>query len=36
MSQTGLDFRQDLDEAFAALRRDLIDEEGPRISTMRN
>jgi len=25
-----------LDEAFAALRRDLIHEDGPRISTMRN
>ena len=25
-----------LQEAFTALRRDLIDEEGPRISTMRN
>jgi hypothetical protein len=25
-----------LQEAFAALRRDLIDEDGPRISTMRN
>lgn len=27
---------QDLDAAFAALRRDLIDEEGAQISTMRN
>jgi len=27
---------QDLDTAFAALRRDLIDEEGAQISTMRN
>ncbi len=25
-----------LDEAFAALRRDLVDENGPQISTMRN
>ena len=28
--------RTPLDEAFAALRRDLIAEDGPRISTMRN
>jgi hypothetical protein len=28
--------RTPLQEAFAALRRDLIDEDGPRISTMRN
>jgi hypothetical protein len=26
----------DLDEAMAALKRDLLSEEGPRISTMRN
>ena len=30
-------FRQTpLQETFAALRRDLIEENGPRISTMRN
>ena len=28
--------RTTLDEAFAALRKDLIDEDGPQISTMRN
>lgn len=28
--------RTPLDEAFAALRRDLVNEDGPRISTMRN
>lgn len=28
--------RTPLDEAFAALRRDLVADEGPRISTMRN
>ena len=28
--------RTQLDEAFAAMRRDLIHEDGPRISTMRN
>ena len=28
--------RTQLDEAFAALRRDLINENGPQISTMRN
>ena len=36
MSQTGLNYRHDLDEAFAALRSDLIDDSGPKISTMRN
>ncbi len=36
MSQTGLQFSHDLDEAFDALRRDLIDDAGPKISTMRN
>ena len=28
--------RTQLDEAFAALRADLVNEDGPRISTMRN
>ena len=28
--------RTPLDEAFAALRKDLIHEDGPQISTMRN
>ena len=33
---TSLFHRTPLQEAFAALRRDLIHEDGPRISTMRN
>lgn len=33
---TSLIHRPPLQEAFAALRRDLIHEDGPRISTMRN
>src|SRR4051812_29177485 len=36
MSSTPLFDRTPLQEAFAALRRDLIHEDGPRISTMRN
>ena len=36
MSSTPLFDRTPLQEGFAALRRDLIHEEGPRISTMRN
>ena len=36
MSSTPLFDRTTLQEAFAALRRDLIHEDGPRISTMRN
>lgn len=36
MSQEGLQFKQDLDEAFASLESDLVDDAGPRISTMRN
>lgn len=36
MSNTPLFDRTPLQEAFSALRRDLIHEDGPRISTMRN
>ncbi len=36
MSSTPLFDRTPIQEAFAALRRDLIEEDGPRISTMRN
>src|SRR4051812_13572736 len=36
MSSTPLFDHTPLQEAFAALRRDLIHEDGPRISTMRN
>jgi hypothetical protein len=36
MSSTPLFDRTPLQEAFTALRRDLIHEDGPRISTMRN
>ena len=36
MSQSGLFARTDMQRAFAALREDLIHEDGPRISTMRN
>src|SRR4051794_18588942 len=36
MSSTPLFDRSPLQEAFTALRRDLIHEDGPRISTMRN
>lgn len=36
MSSTPLFDRTTLQEGFAALRRDLIHEDGPRISTMRN
>lgn len=36
MSDLPLLHKTPLDEAFAALRRDLIHEDGPRISTMRN
>jgi hypothetical protein len=36
MSQRSLFSPQPLQEAFAALRRDLIHPQGPRISTMRN
>lgn len=36
MSNTPLFDRTPLQEAFSALRRDLIQEDGPRISTMRN
>ena len=36
MSQSSLFARTDLQRAFAALREDLINEDGPRISTMRN
>jgi hypothetical protein len=36
MSSTPLFDRTPLQEGFSALRRDLIHEEGPRISTMRN
>ncbi len=36
MSQPNLFARTDVQRAFAALREDLIHEDGPRISTMRN
>ena len=36
MTQTSLLARTDLQRTFAALREDLIHEDGPRISTMRN
>ena len=36
MTQSSLFARTDLQRAFAALREDLIHEDGPRISTMRN
>jgi hypothetical protein len=36
MSSTPLFDRTPIQETFAALRRDLIQEDGPRISTMRN
>ena len=36
MSQKHIDFSQNLDESFAALKKDLVDADGPRISTMRN
>ena len=36
MSQSTLFARTDLQRTFAALREDLIHEDGPRISTMRN
>ena len=36
MSQQELFQKTPITEAFAALRRDLINEDGPRISTMRN
>ena len=36
MTTTNLFARSQLQEAFAGLRNDLIHEDGPRISTMRN
>lgn len=36
MTQLDINLQEDFNRAFTALQRDLVDEHGPRISTMRN